>query len=278
MMVTIVLTITATTSGPDPDPDGFIARLDDSAWASIPATGVAEFVVASPGPHWVLLDDVSENCTVVGENPRTIVDAVNFQVSCVRYVLLDEGEAWNNVAPFGGTNDRRYQQIYEGSSFGSGGRITAISFFSPGTPTKPLATADYLFRFSASPKPVSSLSHEMDENLGEYVRTVLSRHIEGLVVKDTLTFFLDEPFVYSPAEGNLLLDLIIENAVDDGQGVKVYSAVQNSPITSRRPAYGEAGDGYGLLTLFVLDSLLAQSPLPQLSGAADSIVMGPSGG
>jgi hypothetical protein len=277
MTVTITLTVTVSTSGPDPDPNGFIVRLDDSVWASIPATGVAEFVVASQGPHWVLLADISGNCAVIGENPRTITDTVNFQVSCVRNLLLDQGEAWNNVAPFGGTSDQRYQQLYSATSFGSGGRIIAISFFSPGTATKPLATADYSFRLSASPKPVSSMSHEMDENFGEYAPTVLSRHIEGLMVEGTLTFMLDEPFVYRPTEGNLLLDVVIENAVDDGQGTKVYAAVQNSPITSRRPAYGGAGDGYGLVTLFVLDSLLAPLPVSQLSRAPDSIVPRPFG-
>jgi hypothetical protein len=168
----------------------------------------------------------------------------------LRYVTIDQGEESNNTAPFGGANDQRYQQIYDASAFGVGGQITRVAFFSPGQVTQPLATARYTIRMVATPLSVMTLSHDMDANLAAGAVTVLDATITDLEYDDVLTFELEQPFDYDPSEGNLLMDVTISNAVDEGRPVKVFRAVQNSPITSRRPAYGGVGDGFGLVTRF----------------------------
>ena len=134
----------------------------------------------------------------------------------IRYVLVRQGDQSNNSAPFGGTANQRYQQIYSASALSEGGRITSISFPSTNQGELPLATADYLFRLEETTLPVMGLSHRLDQNLGSGAITVLERRIEGHVIGDTLTFDLDTPFVFNPSVGNLLLDVVISNAIDDG--------------------------------------------------------------
>jgi hypothetical protein len=167
-----------------------------------------------------------------------------------RYVVVDQGARSNNSVPFGGAFDQRYQQIYAAEALGEGGRITSIAFLSPGQAPQPLATGDYLFRLEATSLPVMALSGDMNENLGPGAKTVIQRRIASMAYGDTLVFQLDEPFTYDPADGNLLLDLVISNPVDQGGEIRTFTAVRYSAVTSRRPAYGGAGDGYGLVTIF----------------------------
>ena len=172
----------------------------------------------------------------------------------VRSVLINQGDPWNNVAPFGGASDQRYQQVYAAHLFDLGGDITAVTFFSPGQGPIPLASADYRFRLFATPIDVMGLSHDMDSNLSGTSVTVLDERIEGLAFGTELTFRFSQPFTYNPAEGHLLLDVTISNAVDDGQPARVFTAIENSNVTSRRPGYGGAGDGHGLVTRFEIES------------------------
>lgn len=167
-----------------------------------------------------------------------------------RYVVVDQGVRSNNTVPFGGAYDQRYQQIYAAEVLGEGGRITSISFLSPGQVPEPLATGDYLFRLEATPLPVMALSADLNQNLGPGARTVIQRRIVSMAYTDTLVFQLDEPFNYDPADGNLLLDVVISNTVDPGGGIRTFDAVRYSSVTSRRPAYGGTGDGFGLVTIF----------------------------
>lgn len=169
---------------------------------------------------------------------------------------MSEGDPTNNVVPFGGASDQRYQQIYAADALGGGGRITSISFPSPGQAAIPLATADYRFRLETTAIAVMSLSHDEDENLTADAVTVLDRRIEDHAYGDTLTFELDPPFAFDPGAGNLLLDVVISNAVDEGRSVRVFEAVENSPVVSRRPAYEGAGDGFGLVTRFEIDEAI----------------------
>lgn len=167
-----------------------------------------------------------------------------------RYIVVDQGVSSNNSVPFGGAIEQRYQQIYAAEALGGGGRIRSIAFLSPGQVPQPLATGDYLFRLQATPLPVMALSGDMNQNLGPGARTVIQRRIENMAYGDTLTFELDEPFIYDPVDGILLLDVVISNTVDEGGNIRTFDAVRYSAETSRRPACGGTGDGYGLVTIF----------------------------
>lgn len=80
------LNVKVTASGGDPDLDGFLAVVDVQR-RQIRSGEIQSFVVAS-GAHQVSLSDVAANCSIVGENPRsvsvdhaTIVQVV-FEVTC----------------------------------------------------------------------------------------------------------------------------------------------------------------------------------------------------
>ncbi len=82
------LEVTAGTTGSDPDQDGYDVTIDGSVQGQLPPNGG---VLAFPfigGTYAVGLSGVSRNCTVSGENPRTVtVDpdhpiTVHFDVAC----------------------------------------------------------------------------------------------------------------------------------------------------------------------------------------------------
>jgi hypothetical protein len=89
----MTLHVTTTTTGVSLDPDGYFVCLDLDPWqdgcayaSDIGVNGGATVPVA-PGTHDVQLDGVAPNCTVSGDNPRTITANANtevpFAVTCV---------------------------------------------------------------------------------------------------------------------------------------------------------------------------------------------------
>ncbi len=81
------LAVTVTTSGSN-TPSGYTVTVDGSSSQSVGATGVATFLGLPSGSHTVLLSGVPSNCSVSGDNPRTVsliaglVAATTFSVSC----------------------------------------------------------------------------------------------------------------------------------------------------------------------------------------------------
>lgn len=81
------LTVTTSTTGSDVDPDGYIVTIDGT---SSQAIGVADTVTftGSAGDHPVALSGLASNCTVSGENPRTVAVAADgaattsFDITC----------------------------------------------------------------------------------------------------------------------------------------------------------------------------------------------------
>lgn len=66
------LTVTATTTGADLDPDGYTVTVDGSTSQAIGVDGVVTFANLLEGDHAVELGGAAANCTVAGENPRTV--------------------------------------------------------------------------------------------------------------------------------------------------------------------------------------------------------------
>jgi Tol biopolymer transport system component len=99
-----MLEITIASSGSDPDPDGYTIQLD----RELPnAIGLAArlSMSLSAGSHAIRLGGLADNCTVVGDNPRTIsvtageTSTVEFQVTCsaasgnLRIITITSGES-----------------------------------------------------------------------------------------------------------------------------------------------------------------------------------------
>src|SRR6266516_4657156 len=81
------LAVTVSTSGSN-TPSGYTVIVDGSSSQSVGANGVATFLGLPSGSHTVLLSGVPANCSVSGDNPRTVsliaglVAATTFSVSC----------------------------------------------------------------------------------------------------------------------------------------------------------------------------------------------------
>jgi hypothetical protein len=90
--------VTAATSGLDPDVNGYTVRMDGGASQAISTNGTVHFNGVTGGSHQVELQvaTVSLNCTISGENPRTLsvttggvtrdTARTTFAVSCVSNV------------------------------------------------------------------------------------------------------------------------------------------------------------------------------------------------
>ena len=82
------LVITTATSGPEPDTDGYTVSVDGGAEIPVGSNATYRDESIEPGSHSVLLGGLSANCTVMGENPRTVsVEAgatasVTFALTC----------------------------------------------------------------------------------------------------------------------------------------------------------------------------------------------------
>ena len=83
------ITVTTQTTGTQLDPDGYTVSLDGGAAKSIDVNGTWTFPDVAVGQHTLELGDLAENCTVQGDNPRTVdvsagVDALTmFDVVCL---------------------------------------------------------------------------------------------------------------------------------------------------------------------------------------------------
>jgi hypothetical protein len=82
------LEITTSTTGTDLDPDGYSLRLDDDEDRPMELVDTIDIAGLTEGDHDVSLGGASGNCTVQGENPRTVhivsggTVETNFQVVC----------------------------------------------------------------------------------------------------------------------------------------------------------------------------------------------------
>ena len=82
------LAISVATSGVDPDPDGYSVTVDGDAGRAIDVSGSVSVTALSVGEHVVGLAGVAANCTVAGDNPRTVTVAggavadASFSVAC----------------------------------------------------------------------------------------------------------------------------------------------------------------------------------------------------
>ena len=64
--------VTLTTSGVDLDPDGYLLTVDPSMDRAVGITGQARFDDVTAGTRGVRLSGLAANCSIQGENPRTV--------------------------------------------------------------------------------------------------------------------------------------------------------------------------------------------------------------
>ncbi|MEA2713199.1 MAG: hypothetical protein QOK27_1160, partial [Gemmatimonadales bacterium] len=83
------LEITTSTSGTEPDPDGYSLSIDSQGEMAIGVNATMQRGDLEPGNHTAHLSGMAANCTVAGENPRTVgivvgqLVTVAFSVTCI---------------------------------------------------------------------------------------------------------------------------------------------------------------------------------------------------
>ncbi|MFL5459337.1 MAG: Ig-like domain-containing protein [Gemmatimonadales bacterium] len=82
------LRVTTTTSGEDQDNNGYDVAVDDGSTRHIGTSDAVTVTDLAPGQHKVELSGLADNCTVQGENPRTVtvtantIESTSFEISC----------------------------------------------------------------------------------------------------------------------------------------------------------------------------------------------------
>jgi hypothetical protein len=166
-------------------------------------------------------------------------------------VAQNGGHVAFNEIPFGSdSGDSRYQQVYSSSLFGGPVQITSLAF-SPEDSVQ--YSANVQLRMTTTTVGVGNLSSDLDSNFTAPLTTVLSNpnfseSLTGGSESFSLVFNFTTPFIYDPAQGNLLFDLVIS-----GQNMaEPFSRSGDGPIISRAyntAGFGDGADGVGLRTL-----------------------------
>jgi len=173
----------------------------------------------------------------------------------VTYGNIDSGEF--NAFPFGGIYQtvhgaNRYQQVYNGTQFGSGVfAIDSVTFFN-GPSLSFLADGTYVISVSTTPAAVNFLDPDMANNVGPDNQTFFNGSLPTSVAADAaLTFSLGTAFDYDQANGNLLLDFQISGVTKSYLGLFVAQNGDFGNLSSRMVNGNALGTtGFGLVTQF----------------------------
>ncbi len=186
-------------------------------------------------------------------------------------LIVGQPSTGGNAFPFGGgvnASATRYQQAYAAIDFsiiGSPISITSIDFLG-GAGT--LAPSTYTLYFSTITAGIDSLSNvAFDSNRGPDNAFFASLTLSG-PAPATLTF-TGVPFNYNPANGNLLLDIVVSpGGVDANNGYGAHYLANSSAlgVFSRYHNFGSGTVGWGLVTQF--DFTIPEPATPSLLLAA----------
>jgi hypothetical protein len=184
-------------------------------------------------------------------------------------ITLGEPADGLNAFPFGGKDTvfsgTRYQQAYASTAFGSPGPIliTSISFLNGNGGT--FATSEYDFSLSTITAGIDALSAlNFDGNRGPDNTLFASPMLSG-PSPITLTITGLAPFLYDPAQGNLLMDIVVSpGGVTPAAFSAGYSSRQGTAngIFSRYHNFGFATIGFGLVTRFEFTPVSQSVPEP----------------
>lgn len=155
-----------------------------------------------------------------------------------------------NCFPFGCPSGTRYQQVYAASNFASAFYINSFSFFNSTDQDDYLVSGMFKFYLSTTSKAVDALSTDFDSNRGLDNTLFATYTLTGGLVPGGLTFF-GTPFLYNPASGNLLIDMVITDISNPHASVNLDAMARDAGgLFSRMHDFGSGFAGYGLVTEF----------------------------
>jgi hypothetical protein len=170
-------------------------------------------------------------------------------------LVVGTSSGGGNAFPFGGGVGgaaTRYQQAYSASDFsGIGGpfAITSIDFLGG---SGNLAPSTYTLYFSTITAGIDSLSNvNFGSNRGADNALFATLTLAGTAPPTLM--FAGTPFNYNPANGNLLLDIVVSPGgiqANTGFGGHYQSTSNAFGIFSRYHDFGMGNIGWGLVTQF----------------------------
>jgi hypothetical protein len=111
------LAVTTRTIGLEPDPDGYTIQIDDGEPQPIGTNATLESTALTPGEHTVGLGGIAANCSLSGDNPRSVsipargTATVSFVVTCSGTVGLGRSPALMGREPRSRESESRYRGI-----------------------------------------------------------------------------------------------------------------------------------------------------------------------
>jgi hypothetical protein len=182
--------------------------------------------------------------------------------------------------PFGLSSATTYQQVYNANQFTSGPiTINAIDFFNTSKPGGSINPATYSVYLSTTSKSVNGLTYGgSSSNVGPDNALFFSGALGGPINTTTQEFTITgTPFTYNPANGNLLLEIVLSNATPASLAT-VFLDARNGDfgtISSRSYSLDSSGsfsNSYGLVTEF--DFVPAADPPTVIPEPASIAVFG----
>lgn len=196
-------------------------------------------------------------------------------------IIIGAGADGGNYFPFtGGTSSStRYQQVYKSSFFTGPTLISSISFYNNNLPGAVFRTADYAFTLSTSNHVVNTLNtSDLNDNPGADAALFASVHLAGA----TGSIFTiaagaggGAAFAYDPSQGDLLVDIVVSNAVN-GTGTGYLDAYNGNAggIFSRAHNYGAGFENFGLKTGFNTQTSAVPEPSTLALGTIGASMVG----
>jgi hypothetical protein len=174
-----------------------------------------------------------------------------------------------NCYPFGCAYAGEYQQVYTSTAFPGPITITGLQFYNTAYDSSATAvnSGTWTISLSTSPRDWNTLSGVYAANIGAGNTVVFSGDLyQPWAFGNTLAITFTTPFSYNPANGNLLMDVVVTGA--SAVGGSIYFDTNGSGDvaylgTTMGRVYEEGGGvaeaGYGLATGFETPS----APVPE---------------
>jgi len=180
-----------------------------------------------------------------------------------------------NVFPFGFPVDgpgTRFQEAYSTSLFSGPMLITGIDFFLAPDHPNTLYDATFTFSLSTISADVNDLSDtNFDSNLGADNSLFTTVSLSGDSGPELS--FTGTPFLYNPADGNLLLDIQITNIIGTGDAAFEDGGPNGPSTIARYQNFGAGTTGYGLVTEFDFSSVPEPASIGLLGAGLGSMII-----
>jgi len=191
-------------------------------------------------------------------------------------VGLPADSSTGNAYPFGSFYSGQYQQVYTASAFSGPITISDLEFFNTQSDSgaTSMTSGNWTISLSTTSADWNTLSSTYSSNIGGDNTQVFSGNLtQPWAFGDTLQISLSTPFAYNPANGNLLMDVMVSGVSEPG-GADIFfdtngfnNGTENGNTIMGRVYFNTffsqniVDSGYGLVTGF---STVAAIPEPDI--------------